>query len=337
MNRSTACALVFAAGLLAVWNRAAAEQAGPVPRPEASKSAGASMGWHKYEGGPVLGGDLGTCFDVAMLRENGTFRMWFSWRPKDSVALVESADGIHWGRPQIALGPNPGTDWEGRINRPAVVKHNGTYHMWYTGQSPDRSWIGYATSMDGREWKRISDKPVLSPDQPWENVAVMCPHVLWDENQQVYRMWYSGGEQYEPNAMGYATSPDGREWTKYRGNPVFAADPANLWERHKVTACQVIPAGPWHLMFYIGFRDENRAQIGVARSRDGVTAWQRLPGNPILFPVEGAWDADACYKPFALFDSEGDRWLLWYNGRKGNVEQIGLATHPGYDLGFPRQ
>jgi hypothetical protein len=89
-------------------------------------------------------------------------------------------------------------------------------------------------------------------------------------------------------------------------------------------------------MFYIGFRDENRAQIGLARSRDGLTGWQRHPGNPILFPAAGAWDADACYKPFALFDRAGDRWLLWYNGRRGAVEQIGLAMHPGYDLSFPQ-
>jgi hypothetical protein len=38
------------------------------------------------------------------------------------------------------------------------------------------------------------------------------------------------------------------------------------------------------------------------------------------------------YKPFAVLD--GTRWLLWYNGRRGGVEQIGLATHQGEDLGF---
>ena len=130
----------------------------------------------------------------------------------------------------------------------------------------------------------------------------MCPHVLWDEKAKQYRMWYSAGEQYEPNAIGYATSSDGVNWTKYKDNPIFAADPRNPWEQHKVTACQVIPAGDWHLMFYIGFRDENRAQIGLARSRDGITGWQRHPANPIIFPVAGAWDADACYKPFAIFD-----------------------------------
>jgi len=297
--------------------------------------AGTSAGWEKYPGNPVLGGELGTCFDVAMLREDGTYRMWFSWRPKKSVALVESQDGIHWTEPLIVLGPNGATDWEKDINRPAVIKRDGTYHMWYTGQARGHSWIGYATSADGRQWKRASDKPVLSSDQPWEDVAVMCPHVLWDEKQQLYRMWYSAGQQYEPNAIGYATSPDGVYWTKRKDNPIFAADRANNWEQHKVSACQVIPAGDWHIMFYIGFRDENRAQIGLARSRDGITNWQRHPANPIIFPTEGAWDADACYKPFAIFDSERDRWLLWYNGRKGGVEQIGLVTHSGYDLGFP--
>lgn len=30
----------------------------------------------------------------------------------------------------------------------------------------------------------------------------MRPHVLYDEKEKLYRMWYSGGEQYEPNAIG---------------------------------------------------------------------------------------------------------------------------------------
>ena len=48
----------------------------------------------------------------------------------------------------------------------------------------------------------------------------------------------------------------------------------------------------------------------------------------------GKWDADAVYKPFAI---PGDgRWRLWYNGRRGGVEQIGMAIHEGDDLGFPK-
>jgi predicted GH43/DUF377 family glycosyl hydrolase len=291
-----------------------------------------AAGWVKYDKNPVLGGSLGTCFDVTVLRDGDTYRMWFSWRPKRSLALTEGNDGLTWSKPVIALGPNEGSGWEDDVNRPVVLKKGDLYHLWYTGQAKGKSWIGYATSTDGKTWKRQSDKPVLAPEQPWEKVAVMCPHVLYDEQAKLYRMWYSGGEQYEPNAIGYATSPDGLKWTRHEKNPIFRPDPANAWEKDRVTGCQVVKQGDWYVMFYIGFRDQHTAQIGLARSRDGITDWQRHPANPIIRVGAGQWDAHACYKPFAIFD--GKRWLLWYNGRKGDVEQIGVAMHDGEDLGF---
>ena len=289
-------------------------------------------GWTKSPKNPVLGGDLGTCFDVSVLKEGAIYRMWFSWRPKKSIALVKSKDGVQWSKPEIVLGPNEKTDWEEDINRPIVLKVDDRYHMWYTGQARGKSWIGYATSEDGKKWKRMSAKPVLSAEEPWEKVAVMCPHVIHDKKAKLFRMWYSGGEQNEPNAIGYATSEDGLKWTKHDKNPIFKPDPENAWEKDRVTGCQVIRRADDFLMFYIGFRDESHAQIGVARSKDGITDWQRHPANPIIRPGEGTWDHDAVYKPSAIFD--GKQWLLWYNGRKGGVEQIGLAIHEGEDLGF---
>ncbi len=299
--------------------------------PPAPETAG---GWKKYEGNPVMGAQYGTCFDVSVLRDGDRYRMWLSWRPRKSVALVESKDGIHWSEPpRIVLGPREETGWENDINRPYVLKRQDGYHMWYTGQTRDHSWIGYATSSNGVTWKRMSDKPVLSCDQPWEKgIAVMCPTVIWDEAARQFRMWYSGGEQNEPNAIGYATSADGVRWKKLEGNPVFSAPAGNRWERHKVTACQIEKRGDWHVMFYIGFQDEGTARIGLARSRDGIAHWQRHPANPIVFPGKNQWDHDACYKPFAIFD--GARWLLWYNGRRGRLEQIGVVVHEGEDLGF---
>jgi predicted GH43/DUF377 family glycosyl hydrolase len=297
--------------------------------------AATSASWEKYSGNPVMGGKYGTCFDVSALKEGDTYRMWVSWRPKQSVAVVESKDGIHWSQPpQIVLAPRTETGWEDDINRPVVIKRNDGYHMWYTGQSKGRSQIGYATSPDGVAWNRMSDKPVLSPDNPWEKVAVMCPDVIWDATAKIFRMWYSGGEQYEPDAIGYATSSDGITWIKHPGNPIFKSDPSAQWEQYKVTACQIVRDGGWHLMFYIGFRDVDHAQIGLARSRDGISNWERNPANPIIRPDPGGWDHDACYKPYAIFD--GAKWLLWYNGRHGSLEQIGVAFHNGQDLGFPR-
>ncbi len=310
-----------------------AQVTGPLPAPAAAETSG---GWRKFAGNPVMGGKYGTCFDISVLREGDTWRMYLSWRPKKSLAMVESKDGIHWSEPpRIVFGPRAETGWEDEINRPCVLKKGDTYHLWYTGQTKTRSWIGYATSMDGVNWKRMSDKPVLTADQPWElNLAVMCPSVLWDEATRLFRMWYSGGEQGEPNAIGYATSPDGLVWTKHAANPVFTAEPKSPWEKHKVTGCQVEKVGDWHVMFYIGFQDEATARICLARSKDGITNWQRHPANPVISPGKNKWDHLACYKPYAIFD--GGKWLLWYNGRQDSLEQIGVALHEGKDLGFEK-
>lgn len=301
-----------------------------------------NAGWVKYDSNPVLGGELGTCFDIAVLEDgaNGRprYRMYFSWRPQKAIAVVESGDGIHWSRPVIVLEPRVTPEgWEDDLNRPVVLKRDGRYHMWYTGQykpgeADGKSWLFYAVSEDGLAWKRVGGTPVLSAEAPWEKVAVMCPHVIWDETEGLYKMWYSGGEQYEPNAIGYATSRDGVAWTKHPANPVFYADPGNAWERHKAAGCQVIHKDGWYIMFYIGYRDEHYAQIGMARSRDGMTVWERCAANPIIAPDAGEWDGEACYKPFTLFN--GQDWLLWYNGRKGSKEQIGLAVHKGPDFVF---
>lgn len=295
-------------------------------------AADASSGWTKDPHNPVLGGGLGTCFDVAVLRNDSRYQMFFSWRPKRSIALVTSTDGVRWRGEKVVLAPNSKTGWEDEVNRPYVIQKQHGFHMWYTGQAKGRSWIGYATSLNAINWDRKSGEPVLSADQPWEKVAVMCPDVIWNEKSSQFRMWYSGGDQYEPDAIGYATSPDGLHWTKHANNPVFKADPDHAWERHKVTACHVVAHNDWYYMFYIGFRDVNHAQIGLARSRDGITNWERLPANPIIGPTAGGWDADACYKPFAIFDPNARKWMLWYNGRRGSVEQIGLATLDGEEL-----
>ena len=289
--------------------------------------------WVKYENNPVLGGgDLGTVFDIAVLKEGNEYLMYSSWRPKRSVAVSISVDGMNWTMPEIVLGPNSETDWEDDINRPAIVKKDGITHLWYTGQYKGKnSWIGYAISRDGKNFVRQSEQPVVSPTEPWEKVAVMCPHVIWDGQEGVFKMWYSGGEQYEPDAIGYATSQDGLHWDK-RPQPVFTADPAREWEQYKVTACQVIKRENDYLMFYIGFRDIDYAQIGMARSKNGVDNWERFSGNPIITPTKDSWDESATYKPFVI--QEKDRWMLWYNGRNEHLEQIGLAIYQGGNLGF---
>jgi predicted GH43/DUF377 family glycosyl hydrolase len=70
----------------------------------------------------------------------------------------------------------------------------------------------------------------------------------------------------------------------------------------------------------------------MARSKNGTDDWEKYPDNPIIAPTPDAWDADACYKPYAI--QEKDRWILWYNGRSQRVEQIGVAFYNNHILDF---
>jgi len=310
----------------------------PFPTVETTKScndvsaADRGLGWRKHPANPVLGGkDYGTIFDVSVVPIQDEYWMYVSWRPKKSIALSKSKDGVNWSEPEIVLGPAD-TGWEDKVNRPGVLHKDGMFHLWYTGQAGRKSKIGYAASKDGVNFTRRPE-PVLVADHEWEKPSLMCPHVEWDDEEKQYRMWYSGGEDYEPDAIGYATSKDGVQWKKHSANPIFRADPGTKWEQDKVTACQIVRHGDWHLMFYIGFEHKKLARIGIARSRDGMTGWERHPANPIISPTEGEWDGASCYKPFAIFEKENNRWLLWYNGRSRG-EMIGLATYQGENLGF---
>jgi hypothetical protein len=100
---------------------------GTLPDKRAQAAIQTAAGWVKYEGNPVIGGKYGTCLDVSVLKEPGTYRMWLSWRPKQSIALVASKDGIHWSEPpEVVLEPRKETGWEDDISRPVVLKSEDT-------------------------------------------------------------------------------------------------------------------------------------------------------------------------------------------------------------------
>ena len=102
-----------------------------------------------------------------------------------------------------------------------------------------------------------------------------------------------------------------------------------------MAGAHVLKTGGWYYLFYIGYEDLFKARIGLARSRDGVTSWERHPENPIISAgLPGAWDCKSIYKPFVLYEGELNRWTMWFNARSGTTERIGVAYHNGYDLGF---
>jgi len=303
----------------------------PIPR-------GATGGWKKLGNVPVVGGALGPVFDCSVLKIENAYKMWFSWRSAKLIGYCTSEDGISWTLPKVALTAEEKSAWEGfEVSRPTVLLKDGVYHMWYTGQnipskSDGESSIGYASSKDGINWTRREGGPVLKPDQSWENSTACSPHVIWDEGK--FKMWYSGGGILEAEAIGYATSEDGIHWMKEQKNPIFKADPGEFWEMYKVGSSFVFKEDGWYNMLYMGYDADVMPSLGLARSRDGITGWQRHVDNPVIAGTEGIWDFGGIRKASLVKEENG--YKLWYTGRNRKLTEIGAAFHSGFDLSFPQ-
>lgn len=280
-------------------------------------------GWIKY-GSPILGGEAGTFYDPFVRRIDNHYIMIVSHRNTKSIVRCDSNDGIHWSNPVSVLKPNKESGWEDRVNRACYWIKDGVWYLWYTGMNEKEAKIGLAVSKDGYSFKRYQQNPIIVPTESHEQGAVMNPCVLWDDADFVFKMWYSAGEKFEPDVLCLATSKDGINWEKHGQNPVFTHG-VDKYDQCKVGGCDVVKVNGRYLQFYIGYENIDNARICVAESYDGID-WKRIKQNPILSPTKGAWDSDAVYKPSVCFDIKKNNAYLWYNGRKGHNEYIGLAT-----------
>ena len=279
-------------------------------------------GWQKVGKAPVWGNlQMGTMFDPYAFVEDGKFKMVISARKDKSIILISSEDGIHWTDRQLLLHGAEGK-WDDNVNRGCLLQHEGKYYLWYTGQIDGKASIGLATSADGATYNRVQDVPVLTAETKNEGMSVMNPCVLWNEEKQIFQMWYSAGETYEPDVICYAESKDGINWVKH-DHPVLTKYPQHRWEQYKVGGCQVIqqPDGSF-LIYYIGYQNVDVARICIAHSKDGIN-WERDENNLLIAPSNGSWDADATYKPTVV--EKNSTLYMWYNGRRAHEEYIGLA------------
>jgi hypothetical protein len=109
-----------------------------------------------------------------------------------------------------------------RARKPCVLRVGNSYRMWFEGYWGKQD-IALAESDDGVHWRPYAhSEPVLH----WTRGEGLVggPAVLRD-NRGVYHLWYT----YNPEnkwgggrMVGYATSVDGIDWQRFRGNPVIS-------------------------------------------------------------------------------------------------------------------
>ena len=156
------------------------------------------------------------------------------------------------------------------------------------------------------DWTKHADNPVLSPSGlgSWDETSAIVNTVLFQED--IYKMWYEGD-----GGIGYATSPDGINWTKDSLNPVIDRGNPGSWDDEEVMHPFVIYENDTLKMYYNGHNRQTQ-RILYATSIDGRN-WNKYPSHPMLSPgFGGAWDSNEL-GPLAVVHYE-NLYHMWYTG-----------------------
>lgn len=233
----------------------------------------------------------------------------------------------HPSNPVIDVGGAGSWD-ENRVIFPSVIKDGSTYMMWYRGVDAGfTKRIGLATSGDGVIWTKDQANPGLEPGGPgsWDE-SINSARVIKDS--PIYKMWYAASDG-SAMRIGYATSDDGKNWSKHPDNPVLDVGAADDWDEQQVTCPHVIMNGTTYKMWYTGKDNEGNYGLGYATSSNG-SVWNKYSGNPVLTPgAHGTWDHLGVLCPSVLMD--GNVYRMWYYGKSDSdpsIDSIGYATSP---------
>lgn len=219
--------------------------------------------------------------------------------------------------------------WNQYVFNPVVLYNpdSSRYEMWF-GANPGYSprYIGYATSKDRVTWT-MYPTPVMSADAgTWDQHTVEA-HAVVRENG-MYKMWYTSYlTSSSPSYIGYATSSDGIQWSKYIGNPIMGPGTAT-WEAFGPYGCAVMSIPGGYKMWYGAYEATNSiVSIGYATSADGITWVRDTVHNPVLKPgVAGEWDDGYVNQPSVL--QLGENYYMWYQGIQNGLDmsRSGLAV-----------
>ena len=207
---------------------------------------------------------------------------------------------------------------------PSVLHHDGRFKMWYVGTSTaSRATdfaLGYAESKDGIHWKEHPGNPIATAKDIGWGIYFQTPFVLFDENVQLYKMWFSSATKRVPHPrvsslfvgadrpLGYATSRDGIRWD-FHPQPI-------LEPSRSPCVFQLAPNK------YRMWMNTDLRRIYEFTSSDGLD-WKRAR-TPAISP---SGDSRTCVYPFVL--KEADTYYMWYGcHRPKGVFELFCATSP---------
>jgi len=281
--------------------------------------------------------DGNNLYSPSVMIDGSTFRMWYGAMAADGhdrLGYAFSSDGVNWtkytGNPILNIGSEGSWD-DNHVNDPDVIKVGGTFYLYFTGQDGTYDQIGLATSTNPEgPFVKHPDNPIL-PRVPgtWEDMTAR-PSVM--KEGSTWKMWYDGRDPDGSVKIGYATSSDGINWTRYPGNPILSPPTGDDF-----SDVMVVKWGGKYVMALVhwtGTQGIDRvAKIDIFTSDDGIS-WTAYSGNPVLEKTVGEWDDEGVLTPYLI---EVDNILWMYFGGATHPEwaqnRMGLAfsAHVGLD------
>lgn len=252
--------------------------------------------WMKEKKNPILiasrrSWDIDDAYLPYVVSTGSQYRMWYSGGRLSSMRLgcAISADGKVWRKEAHPVLRNGFSSWDSSgVSEASVLgpDDHGQFKMWFMGYDAKwRTHIGYATGINALSWEKNAH-PVLAPGKPgsWDDQRVQNPRVLF--NGQRYEMWFIGNRNdYFASQIGYATSSDGIEWTKFPGNPVVSPGPNGSWDDESVHGNDIFFDGQMYYMWYGGY-DGSVARVGLAVSPKDLSV-AILPSNGYVPAAKG--------------------------------------------------
>jgi predicted GH43/DUF377 family glycosyl hydrolase len=243
-----------------------------------------------------------------------------------NIIAFSQVDWTYFSEEPI-LSMEPETFVWGAYGQPTVIIHNDTIKMWYavaeTGEFDPvvRGRIHYAWSLDGFEWTKYHNNPVLDVGEEgeWDNAWLDTPGILWDGNE--FKLYYYGDSTYaqgqDNTAIGMATSDDGINWVKH--GVVLEMGEPDSWEGHHIElpAVHYVESSELYAMLYSGMDRANYPlpgfiQIGLALSFDGYD-WFKWPDNPVVeYGAHPSWN-DIGVAGSAFIETDGI-FEMWFTG-----------------------
>lgn len=270
--------------------------------------------------------------DPSVIKFKGRYLMYYSIKsPKTGngmdgwkIGVSESNDLYNWKK---IAEVTPAAIYEAKgLCAPCAKVIDGKVHIFYqTYGNFEKDAICHAFSDDGLSFTRNNSNPIFHPTGNWTNGRAIDAEVYKFKHK--YFLYFATRDPSgKIQKQGVATAPGNTDfkrsdWTQAADSSILY--PKYPWEGECIEAASIIKKGNTLYMFYAGAYNNAPQQIGVAKSKDGIS-WTRLSDKPFITNGKpGEWNESESGHPGIFEDSDGKTYLFFQgNNDKGRTWRL---------------